>query len=272
MFPTGEALTNMVGPAGDGYALIADHGGTVTLSGGLADGTTFNQTVPASQSNNIPVYASLYGRTGFLFGWLNLTNLNSTNGTNGLIWIKGPTTRPTLLFPDGFTNMLLTEGSPWINPGVITLSSSNTLAISNADLDLNYTVAIDEPDKLVNASGTPANSLSGTINLNTGLLQVKFGNGNGRSITVGHGAMLQDTTNAGGYFVLGTNAGSVTLNASGSPPLPSDVLIQYLQYPLSVQDQQYAEYQYLTNLGAPLPPSLPPPQAVLIDGSGSPPP
>jgi hypothetical protein len=269
MFPTSNALTSPAAPTGDGYALIADHRGTVTLSGRLADDTTFNQTVPASQSNNIPVYASLYDNTGFLFGWLNLTNLNSTNGTNGLIWIKGVPAHPSLLFPDGFATMLLTEGSPWTNPGVITLSSSNNLAVSNADLglDLDYTAAIDDNNKLVNAMSTPANSLSGTINLKTGLLQVRIGDVDGSLAARGYGAMLQDATNAGGFFVLGTNAGSITLNGSGSPPLPSDVLIQYLQSPLSVQDQQYAEYEYLTNstnLGTPLPPPLPPPQTVLI--------
>ncbi|MGP8199407.1 MAG: beta strand repeat-containing protein [Limisphaerales bacterium] len=157
--------TNTMSPTGLGYGLIADNRGTVTLSGGLPDGTTFSQTVPASQSNNIPVYVSLYSKTGFLFGWLNLTNLE----WNLLTWIKETPTHPTLLFPIGFTNMMPTACSTWTNPGVIMLSSSNTLVISNADLNLDYTVAIDEPNKLVNASNTPPNSLTGTINLKTGL-------------------------------------------------------------------------------------------------------
>jgi hypothetical protein len=199
-------------PTGDGYALITDTGGKVTLSGGLADGTTFSQTVPASQSNAVPVYASLYGRTGFLLGWLNLTNLYNTNGTNGLSWIKETPTHPTLLFPGGFTNLLQTEGLPWTDPGVITLSSSTNLVISNATLFLNYTVAVSDNDKLVNATDIPTNSLTGRINLKTGQLQVTFGNGNGRATTRGNGAMLQNTTNtAGGYFATKTNSGSITL-------------------------------------------------------------
>ncbi len=204
--------TNAASPTGYGYALIADHQGTVTLSGGLADGTTFSQTVPASQPNIVPVYVSLYARTGFLFGWLNLTNLDNTNAAYELMWIKGTPMHPTLLFPGGFTNWLLTAGSTWTNPGTITLSpSTNTLAISNAELNLDYTVAIDDPNKLVNASNTPTNSLTGTINLKTGLLQVTFGNGDGRATTRGYGAMLQNTTNAGGYFVTKLNAGSIRL-------------------------------------------------------------
>ena len=211
MFPTNESPANVTSPTGIGYALIADHGGTVTLGGGLADGTTFSQTVPASQSSDVPVYVSLYAKTGFLFGWLNLTNLGGTNAADELMWIKGVPAHPTLLFPDGFTNILLTAGSTWTNPGAITLSSSNTLSISNASLDLNYTLAVTDNDKLVNATNTPANSLTGTINLKTGLLQITFGNGDGKATTKGYGVMLQNTTNAGGYFVIGTNAGSISL-------------------------------------------------------------
>jgi hypothetical protein len=210
--------TNAEGPSGDGYTLITDRAGKVTLTGGLADGTTFSQSVPASQSNDVPVYVSLYGKTGFLFGWLNLTNLTGTNAVDDLVWIKETPARPSLLFPDGFTNMQTTAGSVWTNPGVITLPPSSTLDISNADLDLDYTVAIDDPDKLVNASSSPANLLSGTINLNTGLLKITFGNGDGGSTTRGYGAMLQDIIYAGGYFVIGTNAGSVILNGSGQTP------------------------------------------------------
>ena len=84
MSPPTNAAANMTIPTGYGYALIADHGGTVTLNGGLADGTTFSQTVPASASNDVPVYVSLYDKTGFLFGWLNLTNLASTNAADGI--------------------------------------------------------------------------------------------------------------------------------------------------------------------------------------------
>ncbi|MGD0814149.1 MAG: immunoglobulin domain-containing protein [Verrucomicrobiota bacterium] len=211
MAPPSNAASTTTIPTGYGYALIAEHGGAVTLSGGLADGTTFNQTVPASQSNDVPVYVSLYDKTGFLFGWINLTNLDNTNAATDLIWIKEVPAHPSLLFPDGFTNMLSTADSLWTNPGVITLPPSSTLAISNASLNLDYTVAIEPPDKLVNALSAPINTLTGTINLNTGLLQITFGNGDGRATNRGYGAMLQNTTNVGGYFVTKTNTGSIWL-------------------------------------------------------------
>lgn len=257
MVPPTNAPTNMVIPPGDGYALIADHGGTVTLSGGLADGTTFSQTVPASQSNEVPVYASLYGRTGFLLGWLNLTNLDNTNADYELMWVKGTPAHPGLLFPDGFTNTLLAVGSAWTNPGTIALPS-NTLVISNASLDLNYTVSVKNNNELYNPSGAPTNSLTGTINLQTGLLQITFGNGDGRATTRGYGAMLQNLAYAGGYFVTKTNAGSIILDGTNASEQP----FSFPQTP----EQQAADMIIHNALGGGSGPPLPLPLALPTNG------
>jgi hypothetical protein len=125
-------------PAGDGYALILDHNGIATLSGGLADGTIFAQTVPVSSTGDVPVFANLYDKTGFLFGWIYLSNLD--NSANGLEWIKKGS-RASVLFPNGFTNVLQVEGSPWIAPAARAPAvniSSGLLTVSNADLNLAY--------------------------------------------------------------------------------------------------------------------------------------
>jgi hypothetical protein len=262
MFPPNGESTNTASPSGYGYALMTDRGGTVTLSGGLADGTTFSQTVPASQAGDVPVYVSLYSKTGFLFGWLNLTNLDSTYTSDGLIWIKGVPARPTLLFPDGFTNRVYTEGSAWTKPGAITLASTNTLVISDAGLDLVYTAGVKNNNELVNSSDNPTNSLTGTINLNTGLLQITFGNGNGRSTTRGYGAVLQNMDNAAGYFVIGTNTGSIILSGVGSPLLLHPLIPVILPPPVpegfggSGQDAGLIIYQALHPVGPPLPPPV----------------
>jgi hypothetical protein len=255
MAPPTNAPTNVASPPGDGYALIADHAGTVTLSGGLADGTTFSQSVPASISNDVPVYVSLYDQTGFLFGWLNLTNLDNTNAADELMWIKGVPAHPTLLFSNGFTNLLPTIGSVWTNPGAITLSPTNTLAISNVNLDLNYTLAVSDKYKLVATNPSPTNSLTGTINLANGLLQVTFGNGDGRATTLGYGAMLQNSTNAAGYFVTKTNAGSIILSGSGQP----------FSFPQASQTVE----ELIDGNRPPPPPPLPPPLEEQSGGAGS---
>jgi hypothetical protein len=218
MFSTGLPDTNATVPPGTGYALIADHSGTVTLGGGLADGTVFSETAPSSASNDVPVYVSLYNHTGFLFGWLNLTNLDNTNTSDELMWIKETPAHPspTALFTDGFTNLLITDGSVWSNLTALTLGPSNSLVISNSDLDLDYTLAVDGNSRLVNAGTTPTNSFNGTLNLKNGFLQITFGDGDGRQTARGFGAMLQSTTNAAGYFVIKTDAGSILLNGGDS--------------------------------------------------------
>jgi hypothetical protein len=262
-----NAPTNGSIPPGEGYALIADHGGPVILSGGLADGTAFTQTVPLSPSNAAPVYISLYEKTGFLFGWLSLTNLNNTNPPGTLMWIKGIPPHPSSLFPDGFTNLLLTAGSSWTNPGVITLPSSNTLAISNASLDLNYTVAVKNNNELYNPSGTPTNSLIGTINLKTGFLQILFGNGDRRATTRGYGAMLQNTNYAGGYFVTKTNAGSIIFDDANGTNVSAR--------PFSFAPASDGMIIEMFIFSEPSGPPLPPPVAVStngLDGSTSVPP
>ena len=83
-------------PGGDGYALITNKAGTATITGALADGTSFNQTVPVSQQGYVPLYASLYAGRGLLTGWINLDFPNKAGV--GLTWIHP--TRTT-----GFTRM-----------------------------------------------------------------------------------------------------------------------------------------------------------------------
>jgi hypothetical protein len=211
--------TNVV-PPGDGYALVSLHDGAITLSGALADGTPCNQTVPVSQTGDIPVYADLYTKApaagrGLLLGWINLTNLQAAAPSNCLTWIKQPQTyRSPALYTNGFTNTLLTQGALWTEPetGASAVSLTNAqLLISNADLFLDFTNVFVSGNKLADSAAFPTNSLAGSINPKTGLVTIVFGNGDLRDTNTGVGAMLQDTTNAGGFFLTRSNAGSVHL-------------------------------------------------------------
>ena len=203
-------------PPGDGYGLITNHAGMVTLSGALADGTTYNQTVPVSRAGNLPVYAVLYTTTahpdpGLLLGWINLTNLQATAPANALAWIKKPS--PSLpLYTNGFTNILSSQGALWTNPpakaSAISLTNGQ-LVISNNGLLLNFTNVFVSNNILTNLSVLPTNSLSGSINPKTGLLTLTFANGNATDHATG--ALLQNITNAGGFFLTRTNAGSFNL-------------------------------------------------------------
>jgi hypothetical protein len=107
-------------PPGDGYALVTNRAGVVTLNGALADGTQYHQTVPVSQNGDVPVYVSLYKsrastNSGLLLGWINLTNLQAMPPVDTLTWIKKPS-RPPNLYTDGFTNILTVEASTGTGP------------------------------------------------------------------------------------------------------------------------------------------------------------
>jgi hypothetical protein len=201
-------------PPGYGYMLITNHNGAVTLSGALADGTTFNQSPPLGVLGDVPIYANLYGNAGLLLGWLGLSN-GMVAQESSMAWIK-PAARSGI-YPDGFTNSLLVACSGWTNPPAKVSAVSLTngfLSISNTSLDLDFTVSVSNNTvvKVPNAPTNATNSLTGTVAPKTGLLTVTFGNGAGKATSIGYGAILQGSTNGGGYFVTKTNAGALLLS------------------------------------------------------------
>jgi hypothetical protein len=199
-------------PPGYGNVLITNHEGEFTLSVTLADGTSFSQAVPLSIAGNLPVYGNLYGGTGLLLGWL---SLESGSPSGNLTWIK-PASHATALYTNGFTNQVLVQGSSWTNPSPNTAAidlRSGQLAISGGSLltNLAFNVAVSNNNALVKLSGGSTNSLTASINPKTGLLTLIFGNGAGKSTTSGTGAVLQNMTNAAGFFLGKTNGGSIIM-------------------------------------------------------------
>jgi hypothetical protein len=209
LFPTSSSDTTNT-PPGDGYALVTNHAGMVTLTGAMADGTAFNETVPESQSGDIPIYASLYSNTGVLIGWVNLANLQAGAPTNTLTWIKEPS-KAAVLYPGGFTNTLSVQGAPWFNSTPAIALDKGVLSLTNAATNLVFTVAVLTNNTVAKLGGAPPNSLTGTVDPKTGFLKIHFGNGNGASTTEGLGAFLQDQNTANGFFLTPTNAGALFL-------------------------------------------------------------
>ena len=200
-------------PPGDGYAQATNHLGMVTFSGKLADGTVFTPAAAESPNGDVAVYASLYGNTGLLFGWINVTNLGAAAPGNTLVWIK-KASRATAFYTNGFTNTLLVQGGPWTNPPAKTPAltlSGGQLVISNAGLFLLFTnVSVSTSNTLVKMGAQPTNSLTGSIAPATGLLTLNFGNGR-KATTPALGAVAQGQTNGGGFFLGTTNAGLILL-------------------------------------------------------------
>ncbi|MGD0412501.1 MAG: immunoglobulin domain-containing protein [Verrucomicrobiota bacterium] len=202
-------------PDGYGYAAITNTlGGISTLGGALADGTPFLWSVPIDQDGGIPLYQSLYSGKGTLLGWIYFTNEPPQNlSTNSSFsWIKPSI--PGTLYPSGFTNLITNgvPGSPYTNTaGLPVLDLTNaTLTLSYGNLT-NGTLTFTNLDlneiPLTNlAGGTkfgPTNYLVLAINTNNGIVTVTF-QATGAKTNTAHGAVLQNQTNAAGYF-LGTN-------------------------------------------------------------------
>jgi uncharacterized repeat protein (TIGR03803 family) len=202
-------------PPGDGYILLTNHAGVATLKGKLADGTGYNQTVPVSRAGDIPLFSRLYATgasAGMLLGWINLTNLHAAAPPGTMTWIKNPLLSPAR-YTNGFDNTLSVQGSLWTSPPANTPAISLTngeLVISNTGLLLNYTNILVSGNTLKNSGVLPANSLTATVTPQTGLLTLTFSDREGKP-TQAWGAILQDTTNAGGFFLTSTNAGSFWL-------------------------------------------------------------
>ena len=197
---------------GYGYVLITNHDGAVTLSVTLADGTSFSQYVPLSGEGDLPVYGNLYNGKGLLLGWL---GLESGSPTGNLTWIK-PASRSSAVYTNGLTNMVAVQGSPWTNPlphNVAIDLPIGQFNVSGGGLaaPLSFNVAVSNNNALVKLVGGSTNSLTGSISPKTGLLTVTFGNGAGRATTAGKGAVLQNMTNAAGFFLRNNASGTFHL-------------------------------------------------------------
>jgi hypothetical protein len=216
--PTNEA-------AGYGYATLTNNpAGLVAVSGRLADGTSFSQSVPVATNGDIPLYASLYSHKGSLQGWLTVAGTTNTPsqtivGAN-LAWIKVSGARGSL-YSGGFTNTNITVlGSFYMPPtaGASGLDLTNgTLTISNGNsgevLTYNNLTIVD--NKLANqaAAGNPPNLLEGTITPATGILTVTFQPTGSSKKLAAKGVVLQDDspTNGAGWFLDTDQSGSFIL-------------------------------------------------------------
>jgi len=197
--------TNTNTPPGDGYALVTNYNGMFTFSGALADGTSFHQTVPLSQSGDLPIYDSLYGNTGLLLGWVNLTNVDLLRASNGLTWLSDT---------GGFTNTLSVQSSPWNSPG----PKSNALPLTNhlfllsgpvVGSNLDFDVMLTTTNTFT--TNTATNSFYGSIAYKTGLLSITYINSNGIGAK-GVGAVLQNSNMGGGFFTNISGSFSMTTN------------------------------------------------------------
>jgi hypothetical protein len=199
-------------PGGYGYILIAKNPTTTKLTGALADGTIFSQSVPCSSDGSLPVYANLYSGKGLVLGWLNLASSSTnTNHSFGLTWICPDRKTGLLNYRDGFTNTLLPSQlmiSQWTNPPE-NLNELTNISLNSFVGATNSITNIPISTTIVGESAKIAGeSVTGTIALKTGGFKVTIGTG--VSKTVGFGAIVPNhITKSGGYFLTQSNAQAI---------------------------------------------------------------
>jgi hypothetical protein len=212
VIPGGNDST--VQPAGNGYGTVAvDISGNVNFNGVLGDGTKAAQKIFINKPGMWPLFIAPYkGGSGAIFGWMTFTNLNDSDLSGQVYWLKGPQTKATSYaggfnFPGGIRAVgsvySFTNGTPLLNlpaGGVSVLQLANPVqSFTN-----NFTLG---NDNIV----TSANGLAVTITTSTGLFKgtaVSLGDGTTVPIT---GVLLQKQNAAFGNFLRNGQTGGVYL-------------------------------------------------------------
>lgn len=194
------------GPYGVSYGTVnVSSLGAITFAGKLADGTSVSQSSVVSKDGYWPLYVSLYGGRGSLWGWNLFTNQTIVSAPV-LNWINETNSSRTAVYRSGFTNQGATlTGQRYVPGGGLLGNFAVTLEAGNLPFAITNGVTITSSDKVVTDSVDDTNKLNLTINKATGVISGAFATPSDpkQTIKVG-GVVLQGQTNAQGYF-LGTN-------------------------------------------------------------------
>ncbi len=194
-------------PAGDSYGtVVVTPVGLANFSGMLADLTKAPQKIAITRFAHWPLYISLYGGKGSVFGWLNFDSVAPLNGIDGDVrWTK-PVLPTAKLHRDGFAFETTVLGSRYTPPAVgspvidltstvLTFTGGNLLEPIVCDIELT-------PDnKIINHS---TNKLVITVTPATGLFGGSIADPvSGKPIPF-KGALIERLAKGGGHFS-GTN-------------------------------------------------------------------
>jgi len=192
-------------PAGNSCAtLTLNAAGKLTISGALADGTSFRQISPISEQGDFPLYVALYNGNGSVSGWLSITNRDSDDIHGQLTWSKPPLGNAKL-YPLGFTNVDLSAiGSIYTPPPAATRALNlinGSIALSGGDLGspLTNNVTLGTNNKFTtNDSNSVALAISPATGQLTGTVSLP---GSAKKYPL-KGVVLQKQNLASGFVLL----------------------------------------------------------------------
>ena len=218
-----------IGSVGDSTFYINIASGTASLTGNLADSTQVTQAGSLCTNGYFPVYIPLYtnstGANGMLIGWLNFNGVanNSPSPNSILIWISQ--TNATALYPNGFTNSvapLISNFDP-TQPQILPINKGY-VEMSGGTLFIPIVQAVSIVNNQVIVDPAVNDSLSLTINTNTGDVQGSFVDTDGNTNLI-ESVALQNDAVARGYFTGAGQSGAFLLVANAvlpqSPPYPA---------------------------------------------------
>jgi hypothetical protein len=209
-------------PGGFGCATLSiSSAGLIAIAGSLADGTAMSQSVSVSKDGRWPFYTSYAvppaGNGGSVFGWLTFSNQPASALGGNVYWFRPAGKTPTV-YQSGFSNSVPVIGSaynPAEKPLLALTSGQVTLDSGNLRPPITNQIALSSSDIITVPKTTEnTNKLTLTINKTTGAITGSFANPSNPKQTVKiNGVLLQNQTNAVGYFI-GTNQSGAFLLAN----------------------------------------------------------
>ena len=195
-------------PPGTGAGTVTvSAAGTVTVSGTLAEGTAISQTTGAAADGSWPLYVSLYGGRGLLFGPM------KCNSNAPALWIK-PSVPTDRYYSNGFAvteSVIVARYTPPTIGQSVLKWTNGAAVIGGGNLSAPLSSQVILSNNLVRVVGKSISNLSLTITLANGLFSGTFIHPVTRKSVTVKGALLQDPASvypipSGGWF-LGTNQG-----------------------------------------------------------------
>lgn len=199
-------------PGGTSYGTVTISTlGAVAFKGSLADKTTATQKGQVSRNGEWPLYVPLYSKKGSVLAWVTVTE----DDMSGLLNWSKPANPKSKHYKLGFTtNTIEVIGSSYLpstkTNAVLNLSAAEIyLDGGNLPLSLTNTFTLAAGSKVTDAG---PHKLKLSFTAATGLFKGSLTPTNaGMKAIAFSGVVLQNTTNAAGYF-LGTNqSGAVTI-------------------------------------------------------------
>jgi hypothetical protein len=203
------------GPYGTSYGTFTvGVSGNITFAGSLADGTSISQSGALTASGYWPFYLPLYGGKGSLWAWVLFEPLDYGISSSAS-WIDTGHAGKMIDYRSGFTNQAAPlAGYLYVatNRPLLNLTSGEVM-LAGGDLPFVMTnqIALTPSGKVTSTDTQDQNGLVLTINKTTGTISGSFANPSNQKQKIKvNGVLLQNETNAQGYFQ-GTNQSGALL-------------------------------------------------------------